>query len=199
MHDSRRVLPLLALLVCLTGSVAAHDTALRAGVFDPPRAAPDFALTGSHGAQLRLSSHRGKVILLGFGFTHCADVCPVTLSVLASARKTLGDAAKDVQVIYITVDPERDTAQRMHAYLQAIDPTFIGGTGTPAQLARVRKDYGILAGPKTAAPGGYALSHSSYIYLIDRRGALKALMPFGSSPTDYVHDLKLLLQRDKSP
>jgi protein SCO1 len=190
----------LVSLVCLvTGQVVAEEPALRAGVFDPARPAPDFSLQGSHGSDLQLSNYRGKVILLGFGFTHCADVCPVTLAVLATALKNLGPAAADVQVIYITVDPERDTAQRMREYLKTFDLRFVGGTGTATQLAKVRRDYGISVGAKTAAPGGYAVSHSSYIYLIDQRGALKALMPYGSAPADYVHDLKVLLQRSVPP
>ena len=130
-------------------------------------------------------------MLLGFGFTSCAAVCPITLGTLAQVRKKLGAQAGELQVIYITVDPERDDAARLKKYLAGFDPTFVGGTGSDAQLAAVRKDYGIAA-EKVAGPDG-SFTHSSFIYLIDRDGRLRALMPFGHPADDYVHDIRLLL------
>src|SRR5687767_13936342 len=111
----------IAVLACFLSSVAANAGApeLKAGVFDPPREAPDFSLQGSHDRELRLSNYRGKVVVLGFGFTSCPDVCPVTLDTLAKARSRLGTGASDVQVVYVTVDPERDTPERMKKYLAA--------------------------------------------------------------------------------
>src|SRR5690349_9081437 len=94
-----------------------NGTALKAGVFEPPRPAPDFALRGSDGSELKLSRYRGKVVLMSFGFTSCPAVCPITLATLADARRTLGPAADAVQVIFVTVDPERDDAARMKTYL----------------------------------------------------------------------------------
>ena len=85
------------------------------------------------------------MVILGFGFTSCPDVCPTTLAALAPARKKLGAEASELQVVYVTVDPERDDAERLRKYLAAFDPTFVGGTGTAEQLAAVRKDYGIAA------------------------------------------------------
>jgi protein SCO1 len=96
-----------------------------------------------------------------------------------------------VQVLYLTVDPERDDAGRMRQYLTAFHPSFLGGTGTPEQLAAVRRDYGIMAERKAGPDGDY--SHSSFVYLIDRRGDLRALMTYGRGAQDYVHDLRLLL------
>jgi protein SCO1/2 len=97
---------------------------------------------------------------------------------------------------YITVDPDRDDAARMRRFLGAFDPSFIGGTGTAPQLAAVRKDYGISVSAKIPVPGGgYALNHSSFIYLIDRSGKLRALMPYGHGPDDFVHDVRILLQQ----
>src|SRR5262245_48239396 len=106
---------LLGLLLLAAAASAAEDAILRAGVFSPPRAAPDFSLQGSNGSELKLRNHRGKVIVLAFGFTSCPDVCPTTLGVLAHAHQMLGSQGKDLQVIYVTVDPQRDDAQRMHA------------------------------------------------------------------------------------
>src|SRR4029079_2304776 len=135
---------------------------------------------------------RRKGVVLGFGFPSCADVCPTTLGTLAQTRRNLGAAAANVQVIYITVDSERDVAERMNKYLAGFDRTFVGGTGTPAQLAAVRKDYGISAEKKTYGDT-YSYSHSSFTYLIDRSGKIRALMPYGHSPDDYVNDLTILL------
>jgi len=176
-------------------AAAADDAALIAGVFSPPRLAPDFSLPGSDGAELKLSRYRGKVVLLAFGYSSCAAVCPITLGVLAQARKKLDAAAGQLQVIYITVDPDRDDAARMRTFLGAFDPSFVGGSGTPPQLAAVRTDYGISVSAKIPMAGGYALNHSSFIYLIDRSGKLRALMPYGHGPDDFVHDVRILLKQ----
>ena len=194
----RRCLSILAaalLSACLhvDRAPAADASALKAGTFDPPRQAPDFSLQGSDGRALTLSGLRGKVVVLGFGYTSCPDVCPTTLSTLAQMRRKLGPRADDVQVVYVTVDPERDTVERMREYLGHFSPGFIGATGGVEQLAAVRKDYGVQAEKKVFA-SGYAVAHSSYTYLIDRQGRLRALMPYGRSPDDYVHDLTILLK-----
>jgi protein SCO1/2 len=116
------------------------------------------------------------------------------LATLAQARRQLGTAAAaDVQVVYVTVDPERDVPVRLQAFLHNFDPTFIGGTGTAGQLAGVRKDYGVSA-QKIPFGDSYTYSHSSFTYLIDRQGRIRGLMPYGHSPTDYVNDLTLLLK-----
>jgi protein SCO1 len=167
--------------------------AFKAGVFDPPRQAPDFSLPGTGEGGLALRDWRGKVVVLGFGFSHCPEVCPVTLATLAAARKQLGAQAAQVQVLWITVDPERDDAARLRAYLTAFDPSFLGATGTEAQLAAVRKDYGIAAARVRKEGQADSFSHSAFTYLIDRQGRLRALMPYGHPAADFVHDLRLLL------
>jgi protein SCO1/2 len=187
---------LLALMLLPTAPWAAPDPAvptLKAGVFEPPRQAPDFTLPGTAGAELSLRDWRGKVVVLGFGFTHCPEVCPVTLATLAAARKQLGNAAAEVQVLWITVDPERDDAARLGAYVTAFDPSFVGATGSEAQLAAVRKDYGIAASKIEREGQPVAWSHSAFTYLIDRQGRLRALMPYGHPAADFVHDLRILL------
>jgi protein SCO1 len=97
-----------------------------------------------------------------------------------------------VQVIFVTVDPERDTAGQMRAYLRGFDPTFVGGTGTSAQLAGVRKRYGVMAQRRNVGDS-YTVGHSSSVYLIDRKGRLRAMMPYGASAADYIHDVRVLL------
>jgi protein SCO1 len=181
------------LLSFLLAATAAEAPALKAGVFSPARQAPDFSLQGSDGRELKLSQYRGKVVILGFGFTSCPDVCPTTLGTLAHARRNLGANAANVQIIYVTVDPERDSAERMKNYLAGFDKSFIGGTGTAAQLNAVRNEYGVLAEKKSFG-SDFTYSHSSFTYLIDRAGKLRALMPYGHGPDDYAHDVKLLLK-----
>lgn len=187
-----RILTLLSLLLVSLAPAHANRPRLTAGTFDPPRAAPELELQGSHGKQLKLSDYRGKVVLLGFGFTSCPDVCPTTLAVLAQARKQLGSLADQLQVVYVTVDPQTDTPERMRKYLATFDSTFVGGTGDEAALAAVRKEYGIVANRKTYG-SSYTFAHSSYVYLIDRAGKLRALMPYGQSAEDFVHDVRALL------
>lgn len=188
---AHRILFVALLSLASMAAVAAAGT-LKAGVFEPPREAPDFRLQGSSTDEVRLSSYRGKVVVLGFGFTSCPAVCPTTLAVLAAARKKLGAEAAGVQVIYVTVDPQRDTPAQMKNYLGTFDPTFIGATGTEQALSAVRKEYGIQSERKTVG-NGYTYAHSSYTYLVDRKGVLRALMPYGHSADDYAHDLKILL------
>lgn len=176
---------------------AAGAQALKAGEFKPPRLAPEIALPASTGKPFKLSDYRGKVVVLEFGYTHCQDVCPVSLASLAQARTLLGAAAADVQVLFITVDPERDSASHLKTYLAQFDPSFIGISGTPAQLAALLKSYGISA-TKRLAEGSttdYTMGHSSYLYFIDRKGMQRALMPFGRPAADIAHDLAILLKK----
>jgi protein SCO1/2 len=183
---------LLASVAAKTSASAGAVSPLKAGVFDPPRPAPEFSLRGSDGAEVALARYRGKVVLMAFGFTSCAAVCPMTLATLADARKSLGPAAAAVQVIFVTVDPERDDAARMKDFLAAFDPSFVGATGEPDVLAAVRRNYGVTA-IKHGTGDDYVMDHSSSIYLIDRAGKLRALMPYGHDAGDFVHDIKLLL------
>ena len=190
---NRALALLLALLVSAVVGHAAEPDNLKAGVFTPPHTAPEFALSGSDGAPLSLARYRGKVVALAFGFSHCADVCPVTLATLAQARKALGPLGRDLQVIYVTVDPERDDAATLKKWLAAFDPTFVGGTGSKPSLEAVDKLYGVSAA-KVVTAGGYSVGHSSSVYLIDREGRLRAMMPYGHAPEDYAHDVRLLMR-----
>ena len=186
---SAAVLSLLLAEACAAGGPAAF----KAGTFDPPRAAPDFSLQGSDGHELRIGRFRGRVVLLAFGYSSCTEVCPVTLATFAAARRKLGAAATDVQVLYVTVDPQHDVPERLKKFLGGFDRTFIGGTGTEAQLGAVYKEYGVSA-RKIPYKDGYTYAHSSFTYLIDRAGRIRALMPYGHSPEDYVNDLTILLK-----
>ena len=193
----KRALPLVLSLLLAVSAAAGNVAGLKSGVFEPPRAAPEIALRASDGSDFKLSKYRGKLVVLEFGYTNCADVCPVSLASLAQARKKLGADAADVQVLFVTVDPARDSAAYLRTYLANFDPSFIGLTGTQAQVDAVLKAYGISAtkkmveGSKTA----YTMHHSSYLYFVDRQGMLRALMPFGRPSDEMVHDARLLLQK----
>src|SRR3982074_2397381 len=112
---------MLAALAFCAAEASAAAPELRTGSFDPPRVAPEFALQGSDGAPIQLSAYRGKAVALGFGYTSCPDVCPPALADLAKARKKLGAAGDDLKVIYVTVDPERDSAAVLRRYLASFD------------------------------------------------------------------------------
>jgi protein SCO1/2 len=178
-------------------AVRADESAFKGGSFDPPRAAPDFELQGSHGRPVKLSHYRGKVVALAFGFTYCPRICPVTLANLAKTFEKLGPAAGEAQVVFVSVDPARDTPQRMHEFLSFFNPAFVGATGTPEQLETVNRDFGITVKKAISENKklGYEMHHSSFIYLIDRAGSLRLLMPFGKSADDIAHDIQLLLKK----
>jgi protein SCO1/2 len=144
-----------------------------------------------------LSQHRGKVVVLTFGYTFCPDICPATLVELAQVRAKLGEAAKRLQVAFITLDPERDTPERLRSYTTAFDPTFVGLTGSATQLAQVREAYGVIA-EKQVVPGTsaeYLLAHSAYVYVIDPKGQLQLRYPFGESIDDMADAIQDLLRR----
>jgi protein SCO1/2 len=184
----------LAAALAQANTPATPDT-LKAGVLSPVMAAPKLALHGTDGQALDLERFRGKVVLLAFGFSSCGEVCPITLATLAGARKKLGEAAANVQVVYVTVDPERDDAARMKKFLGSFDPSFIGGVGSRAEIDAAQKNYGISSTKQVYADGNYSIGHSSSIYMIDRAGGLRAVMPYGHSTDDFVHDLKILLRQ----
>lgn len=174
-------------------AAAEQPVAMRAGAYDPPQNAPDFVLLGSDGDDVTIARYRGKVVLMSFGFTYCAAVCPTTLATLAQARESLGADADAVQVIFVTVDPERDDVAHMRDYLAAFGDGFIGATGSEQALAAVREDYGVTAVKEGDGPD-YVFGHTSSIFLIDRDGSLRAMMPYGRAPADFVHDIRFLLR-----
>ena len=122
----------------LVSLVVAGEPALKAGVFTPANPAPQFTLQGSQGTAVKLSDYRGKVVVIAFGYTHCPEVCPTTLALLTQAHRKLGDAGRDLQVLYVTVDPERDSLARLKQYLGSFDPTFVGATGTRISMTLTR-------------------------------------------------------------
>jgi protein SCO1/2 len=183
---SRVVRPGWLLLCGLTLVVASMPAlALPPGTVDPIKPAPDLALTTTEGTEFRLSQQRGKVVVLTFGFTLCPDVCPTTLTKLAQVRAQLGAAAGDVRVVFVTLDPERDSADRLREYARRFDPTFVGLTGTPRAVAQARDAYGVIAAQRTVPhPLGYLVDHSTFVFVVDRAGQLRLMFHGGATVED---------------
>lgn len=191
---------ILALAIVGCGAGGGTAPALHGGRLDPPKAAADFTLTDHNGNPFTLSSTRGKVVMLYFGYTSCPDVCPLTLADMSNARADLGADADAVQIVFITVDPERDSQQVLQKYIPAFDPRNIGLRGTPEEIKQVADAYGVKY-KKTVLKDsalGYAVDHSAFIYVIDRNGQLRELLPFGTQREDIASDLKILINEGPS-
>lgn len=157
----------------------------------------DFTLLGHDGQQKRLSDYKGKVVALFFGYTHCPDVCPTNLLTMADALKQLGDQAHQVQVLFVSVDPERDTPQLLANYVPVFDPSFVGLTVQPeheADLVMIKQQYKIVSQKVEREDGGYLVDHSAGIYLIDPDGHTAVYEPHGQTATELAHDIKILLE-----
>lgn len=161
---------------------------------EPYPVAPEIELTRASGDNFRLSDARGKVVALFFGYTSCPDVCPTTMAELNQALEELGNQADQVQVLFVTVDPDRDTPERVQEYVDHFNPKFIGLSGSEAELANVWNDYGVfreIVDGTSAA--GYLVNHTARVSVIDQQGNLRLSYPFDAPVEDIVHDLKLLI------
>lgn len=156
--------------------------------------ARDFSLVDHNGQTRTLADFRGKVVAVFFGYTHCPDVCPTTLSDFAAALRQLGPDAERVQVIFVTVDPERDTPELLRQFVPAFNPSFLGMYSDRETLRQLAKEFKVVY-QKTAvkAPDDYLIDHSAGTYVYDPQGNLRLLMPYGSRPDAIVQDLKTLL------
>lgn len=162
-----------------------------------PKEAPDFELTAADGSTFKLSDQRGKVVLVFFGYTYCPDVCPATLVVWKELGQLLKDRADDVRLVFITVDPERDTPERLREYLPRFGEHIIGLTGSREQLEPVWNAYSVrpqrVDMPESSVK--YVVTHPAQVFLIDPEGKLRLLYPLGYSAQDIEHDIGLLLDQ----
>ncbi len=155
----------------------------------------DFSLKDPKGAVRTLADFRGKAVVLFFGYTQCPDVCPTTLSTLAQAMKLLGADADRVQVLFVTIDPARDTPALLAQYVPAFDPRFLGLWGDAEATARTAKEFKILYEKVPGAtPGSYTMDHSAGTYVFDPLGRLRLYVAYGQGPEVYAHDLRMLLR-----
>jgi protein SCO1/2 len=155
----------------------------------------DFALTDHNGKQRTLADFRGKAVVVFFGYTQCPDVCPTTLAALAETMKQLGPDADRVQVLFVTVDPERDTRQLLAQYVPAFDPRFLGLFGDADATARVAKEFKIVYQKQAgSSPGSYTMDHSAGTYVFDPQGRLRLFVGLAQGPDVFTHDLRELLR-----
>lgn len=153
-----------------------------------------LSLTDHTGKLRQMSDFKGKVVVLFFGYTHCPDVCPTTMSDLKQTMKLLGKQANEVQVLFVTVDPERDTQEVLAQFVPGFDPRFIGLRGTVAEVAANLNEYKVYAA-KVSEPGksGYTMDHSAGLYVFDKNGAPRIYLGYGEKPENIAHDVRLLL------
>lgn len=177
------------------GVAGAQPHAFHGIVSQAPPHGADFTLTAHTGKPVRLSDFQGKLVLLYFGYTYCPGICPTTLAEVVQALHMLGPPeAEKVQVLMISVDPERDTPDRMATYLTHFHPSFLGLTGTPVEIATTAASYGVFykkyAGPTADS---YLVDHTSMVIVIDDKGVVRLLFPFGTSAQAMADDLAALL------
>ncbi|MGQ9766932.1 MAG: SCO family protein [Anaerolineae bacterium] len=200
MMSSRRTVLAVLLIVGAMATIVAIAALLRPYryhgiVIEAGRPVPDFELTAHTGHRVRLSDFRGKLVVLYFGYTYCPDVCPTSLSTLARAMKRLGPKADQVQVLMITVDPERNTPEQLAAYMGYFDPRFIELTGTPDEIAAAATPFGIYyqrhAGSSASS---YLVDHTATLTVWDSAGRLRLVLPFEVTAEEVAADLAHLLR-----
>jgi protein SCO1/2 len=168
----------------------------RGTLYDPALPAPEIELARDNGSSFRLSEMQGNVVLVFFGFTSCPDVCPTTLSELRKVNEELGGAADQVKVIFVTVDPERDTPEKIQKYVSIFNPSFVGLSGSIEELEPVWRGYGVYreVDEVVSSASGYLVTHTARVYLIDQDGNLRLSYGYGTPTEDIIHDLKILFK-----
>ena len=192
----RQILGLLAAVALITLAACSLEKPAFKGVdITGADYAKDFALADQHGQTRTVRDFAGKVVVVFFGYTQCPDVCPTTLQELLQVQRMLGADGSKVQPVFITVDPERDTAELLKAYMANFDPSFVALRPTPQQLQPLLKDFKIYAKKvegKTAT--SYTMDHSAQSYVYDTKGRLRLYNRYGSGPQALADDIKLILQ-----
>lgn len=188
-------LPALILFIMLS-LTACGGPSFRGTVLDEPVDVADFALTDENGGVFRLSDQQGNVVLLFFGYTSCPDVCPTTLATWRKIHEALGEDAERVRFVFVTVDPERDTAERLGMHVNAFNPDFIGLTGTPEELDPVYKSFDVYYEKDTSSGSalGYLVNHTSTTFVLDPQGRWRLRETYGTEAEDIAHDIRQLLE-----
>jgi len=198
----KKLLPALVAACALTVSIAACDKlpgkqqreAFQNTDVTGVDYAKGFALTDHTGKPRTLADFKGKAVVVFFGYTQCPDVCPTTMAEMATVMQKLGPLADQVQVLFITLDPERDTQQLLASYVPAFDKRFIGLRGTPEQTAKTAKEFKVFyAKVPGSDPNSYTIDHTAGSYVFDRDGRLRLFIRHGQGPDPIVHDLRELL------
>ncbi len=154
----------------------------------------EFTLTDHHGIPMSLSDFKGKVILLNFGYTHCPDICPTTMFTLKRTMKALADDADKVQVLFITLDPERDHPDRLQSYMEYFNPGFIALSGSVEQIKTVADKYGMrFEKEEVDEDGNYSIAHAAVIYLLDQAGRVRVFFKTSAQAGRIAQDIEKLL------
>lgn len=154
----------------------------------------DFKLADHHGKQHSLADFRGKIVAIFFGYTHCPDVCPTTLSDFAMAIRELGADGEKVQVLFVTVDPERDSPELLAQYVPSFNPTFLGMYTDSASLAELAKEFKVVYQKSSVkGPDNYLIDHSAGTYVFDTQGRLRLHVAYGTGPKSIAQDLRTLI------
>jgi protein SCO1/2 len=189
-----RVLLLVAALTVTACSPADAPASFRNTDITGADYGRDFALTDQNGQPKTLADYRGKVVTMFFGYTQCPDVCPTNLSTMAAVMKQLGADSDKVQVLFVTVDPERDTPELLKQYVPAFDPRFVGLYGTAEQTASVAKEFKVFYRKSGDTNGpNYTVDHSAGTYVFDPEGRIRLYIKHGTGVDDITADLKRLL------
>ena len=180
----------LGFSACSPNTPAFHATDITGADY-----ARDFQLVDFDEKPRQLSDFKGKAVAVFFGYTHCPDVCPTTMSELAQVKKALGADGDKLQVLFISVDPERDTPTVLKAYMQAFDPSFLAlYAASPEKLAALARDFKVFYQKVDGKePGRYSVDHTAASYLYDPQGRLRLFVRYGTPVQDWVDDIKLLL------
>jgi protein SCO1/2 len=155
----------------------------------------DFRLLDPDGNERTLADFRGKAVAVFFGYTQCPDVCPTALARAVEVKRLLGRDAERFQVVFVTVDPERDTPVVLKAYTAAFDPSFVALYGSPEQLAETAKSLGVMY-RRVPTGSSYSMDHTSSSYIYDPRGNLRLRLPHGLGPHEYAADIRTLLKSE---
>ncbi len=202
----RHTLKTIASGLTWVGAVAVFGTSLAGCSADKPKFhgiditgadyAKDFQLTDFDGQPRALADFRGKAVVVFFGFTQCPDVCPTTLNEMARVKQLLGADAGKLQVLFISVDPERDTPEVLKAYMGSFDPTFLGlYAGSPERLAQLAKDFKVYYKKvEGKTPTSYSMDHTAASYIYDPQGRLRLYSRYGSAPESVAEDIRWLLK-----
>lgn len=183
---------LLAALVSL--AACASERQLHGVMIDPPREIASFAFTLPSGAAMNTAPEAGRPMVLFFGYTHCPDVCPTTLADWKRAAQKLGKDAARVRFVFVSVDPERDTPAAADRYAKQFDTTFVGVSGDSTTTARIMNEFGVAAARESGTDStNYSVSHSGSAFLVDAKGRLVAMYPFGIGWEALAADLKTVL------
>jgi protein SCO1/2 len=185
----------LVVMLLVWAAAFARPYALHGSEIVPPMPAPPVQLTRADRSTFDLADLQGRIALIFFGYTSCPDICPTTLADMKRIKAGLGAQAETVDFVFISVDPQRDTPERIQNYISGFDPAFIGLSGSEEQLTPVWKGYGVYRQVQEGASAlGYLVDHSTRSYLIDVSGNLRLTYAYGTPVEDVVRDIRFLLK-----